>query len=322
MLINNLKKIWDQLLINWQKQRQLPGLVGIHFNEEGFALSYILKNAEAKPRLELGDFVNCKEEDFAQKLKDKVDFYQLKDAQCTWILNRADYHLLTIDMPKVPAEELPSAVQWLVKDLVDFPIHKASVDFFEIPETIMRQPRKLFVVVTQKKYLEEKAALINASGLSLAYIDINVLALRHLASIFTQAQRDLALLHLEKDSCSMVILSGLALCLVRQIDVDLANLNQSQVNAQIMEENLSTEIRRTLEYWADQMPQVTPKQIFFLPLTEQYTSVNRYLAKELAEMIQEIDFARLLEIPKPIDREILAHCALAICGALREKDIL
>lgn len=322
MHFSDLNKNWDQLLTNWQKQQQLPGLVGIYFNEEGFALSYLLKNTGAKPRLEHCDFVSCAPEDFARALQEKVDLYQLKGTECTWILNRGDYHLLTVDRPQVPAEELPAAIQWLVKDLVDFPIHEASVDFFEIPETIMRDPLRLFVVVAQKKYLEEKAALINASGLSLACIDINALALRHLAAIFAQTERDFALLHLEKNCCSVVILSGLALCLVRQIDVNLEALSQSQINTQLAQENLSMEIRRTLDYCAGQMPQVTPKQIFLLPLPEENTSMNGYLAKELAEMIQEIDFVKLLEIPKPIDRKTLAHCAIAISGALRDKDVL
>ena len=44
------------------------------------------------------------------------------DVVATCVMPLGSYNLLQIEAPKVPPEELRSAVRWRVKDLIDFPI--------------------------------------------------------------------------------------------------------------------------------------------------------------------------------------------------------
>ena len=326
MNLNNIKKAWNCLLSDWEKRHRLPGLVGINFSDDGFAWAYAITNVTGKPKIQACDFVPCTEKDLAQKLAETVNLRQLKDISCSWVLNRSDYHLLLIDMPSVPEEELQDAIQWLIKDLIDFPVRDAVIDFLDIPEAIAKNPKKMFVVITQKNKLQEKASLISASGLHLTSIDINTLALRNLGMALANGQEDFALLHLEKNSCSMIVLSKLFLCLVRQINVTLAEFDQAGIRTEAIEENLLEEIKRTIDYCSEQMVNITPNKIFILPVEEQYTKVTRYLSKELPGelpgIIQEVDFNAVFEIVPNIDQKILARCSIALCGALRQEEIM
>lgn len=317
--LKSLKQSWEQLLAHWESRNRPPGWVGLSFSDEGLAISYVLPGGSDKTRLQVCEFISCPAMDLDKALAELVHFYQLKGAACSWILNRTDYHLLFIDMPLVPKEELQSAIKWLVKDLIDFPIREAVLDYFTTPETVIHDPRKIFVAVTQKSKLEEKAAAINASGLNLVAVDINVLALRNLGMLLAKVQEDIALLHLEQSSCSMVILSELALCLARQINVSLASFDQMGITPNIMETHLLVEIESTLDYFTTQMTRPIPDKIFLLPLTGRYAQINHYLCEKLPQRMQEVNFNPILDIPKHIDQGKLAQCAMAICGALRQE---
>ena len=47
------------------------------------------------------------------------------------ILSSADYQLVTVEAPEVPAHELRAAVRWKLRDIVNFPVSEAVVDVFE-----------------------------------------------------------------------------------------------------------------------------------------------------------------------------------------------
>ena len=86
------------------------------------------------------------------------------------------------------------------------------------------------------------------------------------------------------------------------------------------------EIKRTIDYCSEQMANIMPNKIFILPVEEQYTKITRYLSKELPGelpgIIQEVDFNAVFEIAPNIDQKILARCSIALCGALRQEEIM
>src|SRR5688572_10296179 len=51
--------------------------------------------------------------------------------RCSTVLPMGEYQLLLVDTPGVPAAELKTAVRWRIKDLLDYRIDEATVDFLE-----------------------------------------------------------------------------------------------------------------------------------------------------------------------------------------------
>jgi len=59
-----------------------------------------------------------------------VEQNKLYHAACYGVLSLDDYQLMLIDKPKVVDGEIGESVRWLVKDLIDFPVEEAAIDFF------------------------------------------------------------------------------------------------------------------------------------------------------------------------------------------------
>src|SRR5438874_9739904 len=51
-----------------------------------------------------------------------------KSFRCTTLLKPADYQILLVEAPAVKREELKPALRWRVKDMLDYPVDKASKD--------------------------------------------------------------------------------------------------------------------------------------------------------------------------------------------------
>src|SRR3954468_9577954 len=53
--------------------------------------------------------------------------------QCLALLQAADYQMLLVEAPNVPALELKTAVRWRIKDLLDYHVQDATIDVLDIP---------------------------------------------------------------------------------------------------------------------------------------------------------------------------------------------
>src|SRR5258708_7328567 len=59
--------------------------------------------------------------------------YRLAGNQCSTMLRPGEYDIVLVEAPNVPRGEMKSALRWKVKDLVDYSMDGASVDFLDIP---------------------------------------------------------------------------------------------------------------------------------------------------------------------------------------------
>jgi MSHA biogenesis protein MshI len=111
------------------------------------------------------------------------------------VLDQAGYHLLLVEAPDVPADELRAAVRWRIKDLIDFHIDDAVIDVFEMPPHARGGPSKMMYAVTAKaEHIRQQIDMIEAGGLSLGVIDIPELCLRNVATLL-EGDRGAALLY-------------------------------------------------------------------------------------------------------------------------------
>src|SRR5205814_7806519 len=76
--------------------------------------------------------VPCPPSEQADSLQKETKEHGLARFVCTTLLEPADYQILLVEPPKVPADELKAAIRWKIKDLLEYHIDDATVDVFEV----------------------------------------------------------------------------------------------------------------------------------------------------------------------------------------------
>src|SRR5688572_24507219 len=109
--------------------------------------------------------------------------------RCSTVLPVGDYQLLLVDTPGVPPAELKTAVRWRVKDLLDYRIDEATVDFLEIPPDPAAggRSRWTYAVAARNEAVKSCIGRFDAAAIPLSVIDIAETAQRNIASLFETA---------------------------------------------------------------------------------------------------------------------------------------
>lgn len=190
------------MLKNWkswikkEKKVHRPGLVGIHPTPQGIAIAYLdpLRSQE-KPYIEAYSYQMT--EDLSSAIRRFVVEHALEDVDCCYVLPSSDYTLTMVDTPNVAQTEKNSALQWLVREVINFPIEDALLDSFELPLPRSHDNVRLtYVIVVRRSIVPHTENLIHSSGLTLKYIDIPELMLRNIAFHHPEEAKGLVVLQL------------------------------------------------------------------------------------------------------------------------------
>lgn len=212
--------------------------------------------------------------------------YQLKKANCAWVLASQDYQLLQIDALPVPDDEFQAAIRWKVKDLLRFPIDDVVIDHFAIPSTKASASNKIMVVAAQSSYLQKISEAINATGLSLSTIDIPELALRNLMTLFAQRDQSYVLLYVQQTTIQLLITFQQQLYFSRNLEFGwvLGEKDPAKLTQGI--EQLVAEIHRSFDYYQSQWRQPLPAHITLAATQLIPTTVIDQLAQSLTLPVQ------------------------------------
>ncbi len=141
-----------------------------------------------------------------------------------WILPEGAYQLLLVDVPDVPAEDVKSALQLKVKDLIDFPLAQASVDILFLPEEAFRgRSRMAFAVVAHREDTVPVEDLFGLAGLKLQRISVADLAYRNLLHLVSENAAAALLVMRDNESALSAIFAD-DLCLVRALPIAAGEL--------------------------------------------------------------------------------------------------
>ena len=166
------------------------------------------------------------------------------------VLDSSQYQQLSIERPDVPAEELPGALPWAIKDFTSEPVTQLAVDYYDSVTNPQARPR-LQVVCTPKSRIQEwQKALQSVAELESVLID--ELALTALFGekakvevlLYQLAERDLLLLAVYKGQlCFSRVLRGF---------MPLVQLPSAQWPAALLD-NLMLEMQRSFDYLVSQL---------------------------------------------------------------------
>jgi MSHA biogenesis protein MshI len=321
------------------------GVLGLELRADGVALAHVVGPDDA-PRLAACDFRPCGDAaELGAVLTAAVREHGLAGTRCRVVLPAHRYGLRLVDAPEVEPEELGAAAQWLVKDLLDFPLEEAVIDHFQLPELHGRQNR-LYVVTARNEVIREIASLTEEAGLALEVVDVSELALRNLTARLPEDAQGLALLRLGRRGGVITMTRDGHLYLARSVETGFETLREGAELEDLEREvydptaldagpelgegneafeafdSLVLEIQRSLDFYESQLGQAPIGHLVVAPLEEEVPGLREYLEKHLSTSVGALEIEALLAAevaPTPQGELLQARCLLALGVALRRE---
>ena len=237
------------------------------------------------------------------------------------LLQHAQYQLLTLDAPDVPRADWCDAVRWRLKEMVDFAVEDAGIAVLELPADAQQRRRPaLIAVAAPRSVLAPLADAGSDAGLPWHAIDVPETALRNIAVLGAEAGRGEALLHVGAAHATLVVVAQGELLLARHIDIDLAQLTDTDAAARQQSfERASLELQRTLDNVERQFGHANLARLQVAPGAALLDFIEH--VRDLVYVpVLPFDLAAVLDlsaVAHALDPAELAACLPAIGAALR-----
>lgn len=243
----------------------------------------------------------------------------LKHVVCNVTLAPEDSFLVQVATPPVAEDEMLEALQWSIRDVVDYKIEDTIIDAFPVPDDALRgRDPMMNVVGARKPRLRSVIDTCKSLGISVHSIDIAELSLRNLARCYVDDDKPIAVMLLEHGSGNILIFKNDALYFSRKITCSGAVFegvdDEDTRNAR---DQVCLELQRSLDYFQSQLGQVAPRQVL---VAAGPGTVDLQLA-----IINNLDIEPIVLELEDMNESDFPHqpCLIrAVGGALRRDTIL
>ncbi len=321
-------KLWmykEAYKVKWilgqkKTESQVSGLVSIQMTHQSIALAYALAEKPANiPHF--GAEYYEKLGDFTPEIRNFVEKNNLKGLSCSIVVPEQDYSLNLVDTPNVAQEEMDRALQWLVREYINFPMTDAVMDAFQLPLPRARDNAKMsYVAVIRKNIIPKLEGTLKSTGLSLKYIDIPELVLRNIAVLHPAESKGVIFIYLHPWGGKLILCRQGIIFMARSIDFRLEPLNQNAVlddATKPLLEFISLEIQRSLDYASTTFRQTVAASILLSPTVLNQELIASYLKSNTGMEVHAMDLTAVLNLDQPLTKEKQAQCLMAIGGVLR-----
>ena len=299
--------------------------VAVWPTDNAVATAVITQNRKGLPMLESCEYypINSRSEQ-SELLKKLLGKYGLNKHRCVSLMSSDAYHLLMVEAPDVPEDELQEAMRWRVKDLIDFPVDGAVIDVFDIPDQ-KSSGDMMYVVIAREEVVAKRVKLMLDAGFDLSSIDIMELAMRNVASLLPENKNGVAMVWLGLHSGSITLTKESVLYFTRHLSGSekLFGALYSKNVTEEMEGWLDTvviEIQRTLDFYESQYQQPPASGVVLVPLIKPIDGLTDYLSSQLGVSVRYLNLNTLFETDEKIDFDKMALCLPAIGAALGAEE--
>jgi len=295
--------------------------VGIHVGGAGVAVAHVTAIDSDKPQLSSCDFLDGNDATSRGKaLRELVEAKGLQGLPVNYVLSPQHYHLLQVEPPQVPAEELKEALRWRVKDLINFDIEDAILDTFPLPEESFRNRAVMvYVVVAKRSIIEEAEALIKAAGLELRSVDIAELTLCNLMPKDEQQAQGSALVLIQGGEGVLNLVKDQTLYLTRNVKADPQQLCGGELLSNATFNHLVLEIQRSLDYYESGLAQPPATRLLLVPVGEGSSEIQDALDVSFGLRATLLDLGEVLSGSEVLEPQQQARCTLAMAAAMRQQ---
>lgn len=306
-----------------KEESQAVGLVGIHITARGVAMAYALSEEPGITPHFRAEYYE-KLDDFAPEIQRFVFENKLETLPCNYVIAEQDYTLNLVDTPNVTQEEMDRALQWLVREYINYPVTEAIMDGFTLPLPRARDNVKMsYVAVIRKSLLPRIEDLIKRTGLELKTIDIPELVLRNIAHLHPAESKGVVFIYLHPWGGKLMVCRGGLIYITRSLDLRLEVLQKNSIKdekTQPVLEQLSLEIQRSLDYSSTTFRQSVVTSILLSPTLLNQELIGEYLKESLGMEVHLMDLGKLLPFDQAVSMVRQADCLMAIGAVLRENE--
>ena len=304
------------MLSLFKRSQSVGSQIGVFVTAEGVAAARVSAGPGRKPRLERCVYEPRKEQDAFGRVASRM---LSRRAATVSVLDPSAYHLLLVEAPDVPPEELRAAVRWRIKDLIDFHVDDAVIDVFEMPRHARGGTTRMMYAVTAKAELvKEQIEQIESAGLKLDVIDIPELTLRNVATLLEAENRGTAFLYLAERRSTLLLVRQGVLYLTRHVETGAATLADAGEMRRELVAGLALETRRSLDYFESHYEQTSIPQLYVSGLED---ADRAQLAQELSITVREVDLAALFDTTENLSPQLTRLCLPAVGAALRHDPV-
>lgn len=269
-----------------------------------------------------GKLVHCMfypgKDDMATQLHQLVAELQLKGCPCSLVLHPSYYQLLLAEAPPVEGAEMSQAVRWKVKDLLDFPLEQAAIEYFLLPDDAYRGRQKmLYAAALRKSDLQNLVAPVEESGLAVDCVEISELAIHNLATRLPTEPGGVALVQLHRKGGFINLVEEGSLYLSRRLDVGIDGFDPVADNSAFFDA-LFLEIQRSLDFYESQLGKGIITQLWYSPGLPYTAEIGSFLSAQLGLNVSALDLSPL-QLAEHIDEDLdeqISMNASAIGAAL------
>ena len=219
--------------------------------------------------------------------------------QCLALLPAADYQILLVEAPNVPALELKTAVRWRIKDMLDYHVQDATVDVLDIPvdPAAAGRTHSMYAVAARNEIIQSCIERFTAAHIPLSVIDIPETAQRNIAALLEPPERGVALLYVDRAQSLLTVTFRGELHFARRIDVGLEHLANDSSDG--MNRGL-LELQRSFDHLDRQSPFAAPAKLVLAP-TPSETGLRRHLSDNLEVPVEELRMADVVRLEDGMD---------------------
>jgi MSHA biogenesis protein MshI len=235
-MIGTLTALKEQLKdrLPFSSKRKSGEQLGIHISNDQISLAEIVREGDKEPRLSLFTAAPCSDPaNRMNVLKELVEKHTLHKKHAVIVLHAEEYLIEQIEAPDVEDKEMLKSLKWRVKDLLDYPIEKASIDYLDMPKHQDALQRKVYAVATKSSLIRERSMLVEDAGLIPDVIDISDLALTNLVPFHQNNDEEIiATLYFDQSYGIITFSRGNQLCLSRRLDYGIQSIIDSEPSAE------------------------------------------------------------------------------------------
>lgn len=257
---------------------------------------HVARQAGAKGRVTHWGLIPS-EGEFLSSLARVAKEKSLTQANCIAMLIPGEYHIMAVEAPNVPREELRSAIRWKVKDLLEYHVDDATIDVLEIPgdQAPDGKARLMYAVATRNDLVKKRIADFQEARLQLKVIDIPEMAQRNIASRFETADRSIALVSFREWGGLLTFTHQGELLLSRRLEVTSEQLAMPDHRAHYLE-RVTTDLQRSFENFERRFHRSPIAELLVAPLPDE-EALTGHLAANLYLPVKAVQLEELLEFP-------------------------
>jgi MSHA biogenesis protein MshI len=226
--------------------------------------------------------------DAIQQLINKYARFSKGDPALVLVLGASLYQSVTLERPKLPAEEIAAGLRYSLRDLVNLAPHDIIADYYDLPVQLPGQD-KIVAVIADRQLLLPVLECVHKITTNLLAVTAEEQAVAQLfnsqsdpAVVAYRAPGQVALMQVYREGVLQVNRTVRTLDSVSELSIEEINMGGLQP--------LSVEVQRSADYFERQLRQRPVKQVILAFRQSQKSAVAEQLTTDLGLDVRWADY--------------------------------